>query len=398
MNETLRHTRSHRLLTKSYIIGVSALYFLLGVTLLRAASDRSDTGLSFSGDSLDIKIGQMLMGGFRGTVVGDGSPIVRDLRELHLGGVVLFDFDVERKAYGRNIVSPPQLLTLTEALRKHSSLPLLIAIDQEGGTVRRLKEKNGFPPTVSARHLGRLDDIDSSTAYADAMARSLAVLGINTNFAPVLDLDVNPSNPVIGKIARSFSADPAVVIRHAELFIRAHHEMGLLTAVKHFPGHGSSRDDSHEGFVDVSATWTKKELEPFAAMITRGLCDMVMTAHIYNGRLDPAYPATLSVTTIDGILRKQLGFDGVVVTDDMMMKAITDHYGLETAIERAVLAGADILLFANNSYTFEPDILRRAHATLKRLVTSGRIPRDRIDESWRRIAELKGRLPIAGEK
>ena len=224
------------------------------------------------------------------------------------------------------------------------------------------------------------------------MARSLAVLGINTNFAPVLDLNVNPSNPVIGKIGRSFSADPAVVTRHAGLFIRAFHDFGLLSAVKHFPGHGSSRDDSHEGFVDVSDTGSKKELEPFTALIREGLCDMVMTAHIYNRALDAEYPATLSASTIDGLLRTQLGFEGVVVTDDLMMKAITDHYGLESAIERAVLAGADILLFANNSYSFEPDILRRAHATLRTLVLSGRISRTRIDQSWRRILGLKNRI------
>ena len=383
------------------LVRTVALLFLLHVSWTGVAAGMSDPDIrniaaSAADDSLDVWIGQMLMGGFRGTGIGDGSPIARDLRELHLGGVVLFDFDVQRKEYGRNIISPAQLLTLTEALQSFSSVPLLIAVDQEGGTVRRLKEKNGFPPTVSAEYLGRLDNVDSTAWFADAMARSLAVLGINVNFAPVLDLNVNPANPVIGKIGRSFSADPEVVARHAELFIRAHHDMGLLTAVKHFPGHGSSRDDSHEGFVDVSDTWTKKELEPFSQLIRKGLCDMVMTAHIYNRALDPDDPATLSAATIDGLLRTRLGFNGVVITDDMMMKAITDHYGLETAIEKAVLAGADILLFANNSYTFEADILRRAHATLRTLVESGRIPRARIEESWRRIAAMKARLPRKG--
>lgn len=393
-----RHTRPLPALVRTV-----ALLLLLHLSCTCVTAGITDTSIRniaarADGDSLDVQIGQMLMGGFRGTVIGDGSPIARDLRELHLGGVVLFDFDVQRKEYGRNIVSPAQLLALTEALQSFSSLPLLIAVDQEGGTVRRLKEKNGFPPTVSAEYLGRLDNVDSTAWFADAMARSLAVLGINTNFAPVLDLNVNPANPVIGKIARSFSADPAVVARHAELFIRAHHDMGLLTAVKHFPGHGSSRDDSHEGFVDVSETWTKKELEPFSTLIRKGLCDMVMTAHIYNKTLDHDDPATLSAATIDGLLRRQLGFAGVVITDDMMMKAITDHYGLETAIEKAVLAGADILLFANNSYTFEADILRRAHATLRTLVESGRIPRARIEESSRRVAALKARLPRKGQQ
>ncbi|MDX9759402.1 MAG: glycoside hydrolase family 3 protein [Bacteroidota bacterium] len=343
-------------------------------------------------DSLDIKIGQMLMVGFRGTVVGNESPIARGLRDLHLGGVVLFDFDVERKQYGRNIVSPAQLVELTAALRRHASIPPLIAVDQEGGTVRRLKERSGFPPTVSHARLGELDNPDTTTYYSEIMARSLAVTGINTNFAPVLDLNVNPKNPVIGAIGRSFSADTAVVVRHGELMIRAHRGQGVFTAVKHFPGHGSSRHDSHEGFVDVSDTWTEAELAPFATLIGKGLCDIVMTAHIFNRHLDPHLPATLSKATIDGLLRGRLGFDGVVVTDDMMMKAISDHYGLETAIEKAVDAGADILLFGNNSYTYDPDIMTTAHATLKSLVLRGRLGRDRIDQSWRRIMELKERL------
>lgn len=350
------------------------------------------TSVAGGADSLDIKIGQMLMVGFRGTVVGTESPIARGLRALHLGGVVLFDFDVERKQYGRNIVSPAQLVELTAALRGHATLPLLIAVDQEGGTVRRLKEGRGFPPTLSHARLGTLDNADTTTYYSEIMARSLAVTGINTNFAPVLDLNVNPKNPVIGEIGRSFSADAAVVERHAELMIRAHRGHGVFTAVKHFPGHGSSRHDSHEGFVDVSDTWSEAELAPFAALIRKGLCDMVMTAHIFNRHLDARLPATLSKATIDGLLRGRLGFDGVVVTDDMMMKAISDHYGLETAIESAVGAGADILLFANNSYAYDPDIMFDAHATLKALVTSGRIGRDRIDESWRRIMALKQRL------
>jgi beta-N-acetylhexosaminidase len=246
--------------------------------------------------------------------------------------------------------------------------------------------------------LGTLDNTDSTVYFSDVIARSLAVLGINTNFAPVLDLNVNPNNPVIGKLDRSFSADPAVVSRNAALMIEAHHARGLLCGVKHFPGHGSSLDDSHEGFVDVSATWTKKELRPFTSMIEKGLCDMVMTAHIFNKNLDSVYPATLSNATIDGLLRGQMGYNGVVITDDMMMKAISERYGLETAIEKAVNAGADILLFANNTYTFDPDIAQKSFDILKSLVASGRISTTRIDTSWMRIQALKERLQQTWDK
>ena len=371
----------------------AALAFSLSIALITPYSAEAAPA-----DSLDIKIGQMLMVGFRGTQIGEESPISKGLRDLHLGGVVLFDFDVERKQYGRNIVSPTQLIELTNALRRRAALPLLIAVDQEGGMVRRLKEQNGFPPTMSAARLGELDNPDTTAYYADVMARSLSVVGVNVNFAPVLDLNVNPKNPVIGNIGRSFSADPAVVERQGEIMINAHREMGVLCAVKHFPGHGSSRDDSHEGFVDVSDTWTKKELAPFSALIRKGLCDMVMTAHIFNRSLDPKYPATLSQATIGGLLRGQLGFDGVVVTDDMMMKAISDHFGLETAIEKAVHAGADILLFGNNSYKYDPEIMQKAFDTLKSLVTSGRISAGRIDESYRRISAMKSRLRKTWDK
>lgn len=370
-------------------LSVMALIFLLLIPCATGAR---------TADSLDIKIGQMLMVGFRGTRISDDSPIIRDMLKLHLGGVVLFDFDVATKEYGRNITSPMQLLELTNSLHRHATIPLFIAIDQEGGTVRRLKAKNGFPATVSHAWLGALDNPDSTNYYSDVIARSIAVVGINTNFAPVLDLNVNPQNPVIGKLERSFSDDPDVVSRNATLMVEAHHMRGLFCGVKHFPGHGSSRDDSHEGFVDVSYTWTKNELRPFAAIISKDLCDMVMTAHIFNKNLDPLFPATLSKATIDGVLRKQLGYDGVVITDDMMMKAISDQYGLETAIEKAANAGADILLFGNNSYTFDPEIAQKAFTILKSLVVSGRVSTARIDEAWGRIQALKARMHKTWDK
>jgi beta-N-acetylhexosaminidase len=343
-------------------------------------------------DSLDIKLGQMLMVGFRGITASPGSPIMNHIERLHLGGVILFDFDVQQKKYGRNIVEPQQLRFLTEALQRHSAIPLFIAVDQEGGLVARLKLKAGFPRIVSHATLGQIDNPDTTTYYAEIIARSLAVVGVNMNFAPVVDVNVNPGNPVIGKIGRSFSADPDNVTRNAMLFVEAHRRLGVLSAPKHFPGHGSSVDDSHLGFVDVSATWSRKELQPFRQLIRSGMCDMIMTAHIYNAALDADWPATLSKSTIDNLLRKELGFQGVVISDDMMMKAISDHYGLETAIRQAVNAGVDILLFANNGFEFIPDIAVQAHATLKSLVQRGDIPLERIEEAWQRISALKAGL------
>ncbi len=366
--------------------------FLITALMFASVASASAQIESVVDDSLDIKVGQMLMVGFRGITASPGSPVMNDISALHLGGVILFDFDVQQKKYGRNIVAPQQLNYLTEALQAHSVIPLFIAVDQEGGTVARLKQKAGFPRNVSHARLGELDNEDSTLYYAGVTARSLKVVGVNMNFAPVLDVNTNPENPVIGKLGRSFSANPDVVARNGALFLRTHKELGVFTAVKHFPGHGSSHNDSHLGLVDVSDTWTRAELRPFQHVIKADLCDMVMTAHIFNNKLDPDYPATLSKKTIDGLLRVELGFDGLVVSDDMMMKAIASHYGLEKAIMLAVNAGVDMMIFGNNGYEFEHDIAERAHAALKALVLRGDISRERIDQAWARISALKAHL------
>jgi beta-N-acetylhexosaminidase len=340
---------------------------------------------------LDVKIGQMVMVGFRGLAVSDDHPVARDIRERHIGGVILFDYDVPTRTYGRNIASAKQTRALTASLRRLASISLFIAVDQEGGKVSRLKEKQGFPPTVSQKQLGAAGDLKKTELQAETTAKTLAGLGINVNFVPVVDLDINPGNPVIGKLERSFSPDPAVVTRHAMAVIEAHRRYGILTAPKHFPGHGSAGGDTHEGFVDVTDQWTPVELEPFRILIRQGMADMVMTAHIFNGKLDPAWPSTLSRKTLAGILRQEMGFDGVVISDDMQMKAISARFGLESAIKQSILAGVDILIFANNS-VYEEDIAARASATIRSLVEKGEIPRERIDASYRRIMKLKDRL------
>jgi len=341
---------------------------------------------------LEVKIGQMIMVGFRGLAVTDRDPVARDIRERHIGGVILFDYDVPTRSWGRNIDSPGQLRRLTGTLQNMAAAPLFVAVDQEGGRIVRLKEKAGFPPTLSQKRLGAQGDPGNTARQAERTARTLAGLGINLNFAPVVDLDLNPANPVIGKLERSFSRDPETVSRHALAVIEAHRRHGVLTAPKHFPGHGSAAGDTHEGFVDVTGRWSAVELEPFQDLIRRGRADMIMTAHLFNGTLDPDWPATLSERTLNGLLRRTMGFAGVVITDDLQMQAIASRYDLETVVGRSILAGADILLFANNS-VYEEDIAARAAATIRALVEKGVIPRERIDESYRRIMQLKKRLP-----
>ncbi len=339
-------------------------------------------------DSLSVKIGQMLMIGFRGCSVAVAPEIAEDIAERHIGGVVLFDYDVPSKSATRNISSPEQLSQLTQELQKLSAIPLFIAIDQEGGKVSRLKPARGFPVSISAEHLGQLNNPDSTSAAAGETARTLKAMHLGMNLAPVADLNINPDNPVIGKLQRSFSSDPAVVSRHIKLVCKAYRDEGIIPTLKHFPGHGSSTTDTHLDFTDITASWSEKELEPYHDMITSGYRDAIMTAHVFNGKIDSLYPATLSKATLDGLLREKLGFKGVIISDDMQMRAIADHYGLETAIQLAIDAGVDLLIFGNNT-AYDPAIASKATNIIHSLVARKIITPERIDLSWRRIMELK---------
>ncbi len=335
----------------------------------------------------------MINVGFRGCRPSEVDAAARDVAEHHVGGVILFDQEMaDGTTRRRNIESPEQVRELTAFLQSQAKQPLLISIDQEGGRVNRLKAEYGFPPTVSHEELGRRDQVESTYLHASAMARTLASIGLNLNLAPVVDLDANPLNPIIKGKGRSFSADPEIVARHAAAFVRAHREQGVLTCAKHFPGHGSAAGDTHLGLVDVTQTWSEMELIPFQRLIDGGLCDMIMSAHVFNARLDPEVPATLSRAVISGLLRERMKFGGVVTSDDMEMKAISTHYGLEKSIPAAINAGVDWLCFGNN-LSYDRDIAPKTIRIIERAVEAGTIPEARIDESYARVAALKRKLP-----
>jgi beta-N-acetylhexosaminidase len=360
--------------------------------------------------TLREKIGQLLLVGFRGAVPAECDVIVRDIREHHIGSVILFDQDMTgplRQGSGgqggtvdsgdlrsRNIVSPDQVRALLAHLQAQAAVPLLVSIDQEGGRVNRLKPAYGFPASVSHEELGRLDQPAETYRQAALTASTLADLGINLNLAPVVDLDAHPDNPIIKGKGRSFSADPEAVARHAAEFVKAHRAHGVLCCAKHFPGHGSATGDTHLGLVDVTATWHERELIPFRRLIAAGLCDVIMSAHVINRRLDPEHPATLSRAVQTGLLRDQLGFQGVLTSDDMEMKAIASHYGLEQSVLLALEAGIDVLCFGNNLH-YDPAIAGKAAGIIARAVESGRIPAARIDASYQRVLALKRRAGLA---
>lgn len=335
----------------------------------------------------------MLMVGFQGTELAESSHIIRDITEYQLGGVILFDYDVPTETPERNIQNADQVTKLIEDLQNISESPLFVAVDQEGGRVARLKSGRGFPATVSAQYLGTLNNPDSTRYHAHKQASMLYELGFNVNFAPVVDLNTNPDNPIIGKLERSYGADPDLVTNHARIVIDSHFEQRILPVIKHFPGHGSSWNDSHLGMADVTDTWDVVELEPYKNLVSDKSRFGVMTAHVFNKNLDSELPATLSKTVQTDLLRDEIGFDGVLFSDDMQMDAIRSFYGLEFAIKHALLAGVDVLVFANNS-VYNPEITPMAISIIKSLIDDEIISEKRIEESYTRIMQAKNSINL----
>jgi beta-N-acetylhexosaminidase len=327
------------------------------------------------------------MVGFRGLTIGPRDPVTKAL-QAGLGGVILFDRD--RVKPTRNISSPAQLKALTASLRAAASGNLLIAIDQEGGRVSRLKPAWGFPATISQADVGATGDPNEAFEAGRSMAAAMAAAGIDFDLAPVVDVNVNPRNPAIGALERSFSADPAVVAAMAEAEIRGLHEHGVRAAIKHFPGLGSASANTDFDDVDVTRTWADLELDPYRALIadavagTAGAPDAVMAGHIVNDHFDPGVPASLSAATVDGLLRDELGWTGVVVTDDLGAEAIAGRYARDEAIALALGAGNDLLLFANQSI-YVPNLAAEVIDAIVGHIESGRISEARIDASIERL-------------
>lgn len=367
------------------------LIFITSSTVHTACSGTSEPANSIETVSIDQKIGQMLMVGFHGFTVADTSHVIRDIRDYHAGGVILFDYHVPERSPNRNIESPEQTTRLIQDLQQLAEIPLFVAVDQEGGRVARLKTDRNFPRHRSAASLGELNQPDSTRFYARLMAESLYELGFNVNFAPVVDLNTNPQNPVIGMLDRSFGADPDLVSLHAAIYLEEFAERGILGVLKHFPGHGSAWNDSHVGMADVTDTWEAVELEPYKRLTAGNNPFAVMTAHVMNYHLDDEWPATLSTAVQTGILRDEIGFEGVLFSDDMQMDAIRSYYGLEIAVERAINAGVDVLVFANNS-VYDPDIVPTVIGIIRKLIDEGVVTEERIDLSYQRIMAEKNRF------
>ncbi|SEA27057.1 beta-N-acetylhexosaminidase [Pelagibacterium halotolerans] len=330
------------------------------------------------------------MVGFSGdTADAAGVRAVREqIARGEIGGVMYLRTNVDSLAAVRGINR--------RLIAARPWLPPFIALDQEGGEIERLTAAVGFGEIPSARAVAS-DAPDRARAIYAGLADELARLGFNANFGPVVDLDLNPDNPIIARYQRAFGSDPDQVVALASAFVEAHRDAGIATALKHFPGHGSSAGDTHDGFVDVTGLWQPVELEPYRAMIDGGLADMVMVAHLFNGDVQGGdsrqLPASLSRTWIEGVLRDELGFTGVAISDDLEMGAIRSRFDLHDTVVRAVEAGMDILLFSNTA-AYDPALGSEIHRVL---VEEGRADpafAARIAQSYGRIIALKRKIGI----
>ncbi len=334
-----------------------------------------------------LEVGQLFVLGFEGVKAGDDYGLLQAIEEDGLGGIILFD---RRLGEGKaNIHSPEQVACLVSDLQARAEIPLLIGVDQEGGAVCRFKQEAGFVALPSAAELVELG-LEQGRLLIEKMAASLSEMGVNLNFAPVVDLNVNGDCPIIGKYGRSYGAVSSDVVSWASLFVDSHRRFGVGCCLKHFPGHGSATGDSHLGFVDITDSWLERELEPFSLLIKKGFADMIMTAHVVNRHLDNGgLPATLSSVIIKHLLRRELGFGGVVVSDDLQMKAIADHWGMPMAIKMAFLAGVDLLVVGNN-LACDGNVIPIAVEVVEEMLVRGEISEMEIQQKIDRVKSFKG--------
>jgi len=378
-------------------LGLVVLFLLSGCSL--SANDEKNINMVtkvpivIPEKKLEQKIGSMLMVGFMGTSAPKNSQICKDISKYDLAGVILFDMNPVNHKKAKNIATKYQVGKLTQELQSCSKDgKLLISVDQEGGRVQRLKSKYGFYGKFpKAADVIKLSDARVKQHYEE-MGAELASVGINYNLAPDVDLAINKRNHVIYKLGRSFGADPKQVVKYSSIFMDAMHDNGVLTSLKHFPGHGSSLGDTHKGFVDVTKLWKPIELEPYRLLAQSQTIDTVMVAHVFNKKLDARYPATLSNKIVNGKLRGEFGFNGVVITDDLQMGAINKKYGLRNTLKLAINAGDDILLFGNQLSVKSMVKTSTLVNTIKSLLQNGEVKLADIEASNQRVTHLKSKL------
>ncbi|WP_202709733.1 beta-N-acetylhexosaminidase [Sporosalibacterium faouarense] len=329
--------------------------------------------------TLDEKIGQMVILGFEGDSLNEDVKSL--INQYKVGGFILFK---------RNVENSNQLLSLLNSLKETNSdnkIPLFLAVDEEGGKVSRMPDELIDLPNSNV--VGESKNNEFAINLGRILGQQLQSFGFNLDFAPVLDVNSNPNNPVIG--VRSLSSNPQVVGELGVEIMNGIKEKGIIPVVKHFPGHGDTSVDSHLGLPKVNkdlSSLRQLELIPFKEAIENDV-DTIMIAHILFPELDPNYPASLSERLVTDLLRKEMGYKGVVITDDLTMGAIKDNYSINDAAVKAILAGGDIVLVCHE---YENEIT--AIDSLKEAVVNGIITEERIDESVYRILKLKNKYKL----
>ncbi|WP_339742872.1 glycoside hydrolase family 3 N-terminal domain-containing protein [uncultured Maricaulis sp.] len=330
--------------------------------------------------SLEQRVGQMLLLGFIGSTVdtGGADQIAGHLASGRIGGVLFLR---------HNVRSREGVEGLTARFREIDPTAWM-AVDQEGGLVQRLSRDLGYTAIPRALIVAQSDSVEQAKAVYSEAADEFVAAGFDLNLAPVADLN-DPENAVIGVHGRSYGNDGETVAAYAAAFIEAYDEAGVVCAIKHFPGHGHSRGDSHAGFVDITDTWSEAELDPFRRLINAGEAQLIMGGHLTNRHLDPTgVPITFSAPVIEDLLRGQMGYTGAVMTDDLDMGAIHENYSQREAVLRSIEAGNDIIMLSNSAAP-DPQLPQRVLGWVSEAITEGRLTEARIDQSVARIAALR---------
>lgn len=356
-----------------------ALCFILPSPFLKLHASQTE---------LHNQVKSMIMVGFR------DKDLDHILQQDRVGGYILFAKDYLTKE-PRNIYSYSNLCHIVDKIRGHGIS--MIAADVEGGAVNRLENLAGFELMPSAALLSLLDrhsyKNDSIYGVSKFFAAQLFGNGITINFTPVVDVLVN-ADPKFFLRERIFSNRSDIVAAAAEKVIQAHHRHGVTTVLKHFPGHGSAEGDSHFGYVDITNTWKQDELMPYKRLIAKKRAEMIMIGHLMHRKFDEKYPSSMSYNIVTGLLRKKLKYDGPVITDSIDMEALHQHFTLKEIVISSINAGVDIILHANQMQ-YDPDIGSKIYDIIMKAVYDGKISRERISLSYRRISSISNKYKAA---
>ena len=370
----MNNTLSRR--TLLYRAGVSA-----GAVASTALARGASAAHLITREEVATMVGQLLIVGLPAKTPDDASAqlLAQQLTEGKVGGSILLR---------HNIKDRDSVLALTDLFMR-ANPQVLNAVDQEGGLVQRLSKELGFTRLPRARWVAtNLSRLQARELYFEA-GEEMRRAGFNLNLAPSVDWH-DPENPVIGKHGRSFGSHQEIIERYATSFIEGMQRAGLAATLKHFPGHGTSQGDSHNGFVDITSTWTEKELVPFQRLAARA--HLVMGGHLFHPRFsDGELPITFSTRALQSELRDQLGFSGAIITDDLDMGAIRKTYSLEDAVVRSLQAGNDLILMSN-SLAYDPDLPDKTVDWVLRAIKEHRLGMARLRDAYQRVVRLKQRF------